>query len=40
MAADRLHADDTPIRDHDPVKLDDLLPWNWSAQQQATAKTA
>jgi len=30
----------TCIRDHDPAKLDDLLPWNWSAQQQATAKAA
>jgi hypothetical protein len=28
------------LRDHDPAKLDDLLPWNWSAQQQATAKAA
>jgi len=28
------------IRDHDPAKLDDLLPWNWSAQQQATAEAA
>jgi len=26
--------------DHDPAKLDDLLPWNWSAQQPATAKAA
>ena len=28
------------IHDHDPAKLDDLLPWNWSAQQQPTAKAA
>jgi transposase len=28
------------IRDHDPAKLDDLLPWNWSAQQPAAAKAA
>ena len=28
------------IRDHDPAKLDDLLPWNWSSQQPATAKAA
>ena len=30
----------TRIRDHDPARLDDLLPWNWSAQQPATAKAA
>ena len=30
----------TRIRDHDPAKLDDLLPWNWSAQQPATAEAA
>ena len=28
------------IRDHDPAKLDDLLPWNWSAGLQAAAKAA
>ena len=28
------------IRDHDPAKLDDLLPWRWSSQQPATAKAA
>ena len=28
------------IRDHDPAKLDDLLPWTWSSQQPATAKAA
>jgi len=28
------------IRDHDPAQLDDLLPWNWSAQQSAEAKAA
>jgi transposase len=28
----------TRIRDHDPAKLDDLLPWNWSAQQSARAQ--
>jgi transposase len=28
------------IGDHDPAKLDDLLPWNWSARQPATAKAA
>lgn len=30
----------TRIRGHDPAKLDDLLPWNWSAQQPAPAKAA
>jgi transposase len=30
----------TRIRDHDPAKLDDLLPWNWSAQQSARAQAA
>jgi transposase len=30
----------TRIRDHDPAKLDDLLPWNWSPQHPATAKAA
>ena len=30
----------TRIRDHDPTKLDDLLPWNWSSQQPATARAA
>ena len=28
------------IRDHDPAKLDDLLPWNWAAGLQAAAKAA
>ena len=28
------------IRDHDPAKLDDLLPWSWSAQQPPAAKAA
>ena len=28
------------ICDHDPAKLDDLLPWNWSAQQPTTSKAA
>ena len=28
------------IHDHDPAKLDDLLPWNWSAQQSARAQAA
>jgi transposase len=27
-------------RDHDPAKLDDLLPRNWSSRQSATAKVA
>ena len=26
------------IRNHDPAKLDDLLPWNWTAALQAAAK--
>ena len=30
----------TRIRDHDPARLDDLLPWNWPAQQPAPAKAA
>jgi transposase len=30
----------TRIRGHDPAKLDDLLPWNWAASVQATAKAA
>jgi len=30
----------TRIRDHEPAKLDDLLPWNWAAGLQATAKAA
>jgi transposase len=30
----------TRIRDHDPAKLDDLLPWNWSAGLPAAAKAA
>ena len=30
----------TRIRDHDPAKLDELLPWNWSAQQSARAQAA
>jgi transposase len=30
----------TRIRDHDPAKLDDLLPWNWSSQQPAQAQAA
>ena len=30
----------TRIRDHDPARLDDLLPWNWSSQHSATAKAA
>jgi len=28
------------IRDHDPAKLDDLLPWNWLSQQPARARAA
>jgi len=28
------------IRDHDPARLDHLLPWNWTAGIQATAKAA
>jgi transposase len=28
------------LRDHDPAKLDDLLPWNWPAGLQAAAKAA
>jgi transposase len=28
------------IRDHDPAKLDDLLPWQWTPQQPAKAKAA
>ena len=28
------------IRDHDPAKLDDLLPWNWTAGLQAAPKAA
>jgi transposase len=28
------------IRDHDPAKLDDLLPWNWSVGLPAAAKAA
>ena len=30
----------TRIRDHDPAKLDDLLPWNWAAALPAAAKAA
>jgi transposase len=30
----------TRIRDQDPAKLDDLLPWNWTAALQAAAKAA
>jgi transposase len=30
----------TRIRDHDPAKLDDLLPWHWSSHQQARAQAA
>ena len=30
----------TRIRDHDPAKLDDLLPWKWSSHQQARAQAA
>jgi hypothetical protein len=30
----------TRIRDHDPAKLDDLLPWNWTAGVPAAAKAA
>ena len=30
----------TRIRDHDPAKLDDLLPWNWTAGLPAPAKAA
>ena len=30
----------TRIRDHDPAKLDDLLPWNCTAGLQAAAKAA
>ena len=28
------------IRDHDPAKLDDLLPWNWTAGLPAAAEAA
>ncbi len=26
------------MRDHDPAKLDALLPWNWSSRQPGTSK--
>jgi transposase len=28
------------LRDHDPAKLDELLPWNWTAELLAPAKAA
>lgn len=28
------------IRDHDPAKLDDLLPWSWKVRAAATIQEA